>query len=379
MNGIEIRKMTTRRERRAFLTFPWEVYKNDPLWVPPLIPERMKVIDPQKGAFFNRGEAEFFAAYRGGKMVGTICAAEDMFTNQQRGRHDCVIGFVEFIPDYTVFQALIEYVKAWAMARGLDTLLGPFHLDYEDAYGLLVSGRDRPPALMCAHTPEYYVTYFERAGFEPARAANLAFAIDLRESPEQERLTKLADHLRKKGRITIRTANWDDFQAEVDRVHKLLNEALAWEDGGIPWHRDQLEAMVAPFKAIADPDLILFADVDGETVGWFPGVPNLNEIFIQVNGLRYPWNYLQLLWKMKKTPKSLTVKSVLVLPEYQKTGVAVLLFDEMARRGREKGYQWADLSITSEDNPDTPQLANRLGAVEYKRWQVYHKPVPSKS
>ena len=84
--------------------------------------------------------------------------------------------------------------------------------------------------------------------------------------------------------------------------------------------------MVAPFQEIADPDLILFADVDGKTVGWFPGVPNLNEVFIQINGLRYPWNYLQLLTKMRQTPKSITVKSVLVLPEYQKKGVAVMLF-----------------------------------------------------
>ncbi len=376
MSEITIKAMTTRRERRAFLTFPWKVYRDDPLWVPPLIPERMKLIDPAKGAFFHRGEAMCFAAFRGKEMVGTVCAAEDQFANQKRGRKDCVFGFIEFLPDYEVLRALISQVEEFARSRELDTLLGPFHLDYEDAYGLLVSGRDRPPALMCGHTPEYYLDYFERIGFQPARAANVAFAIDLQDSSEMQRLSKLANHLQKKGRIQIRTANWDDFQSEVDRVLILLNEALAWEDNGIPWHRDQLEAMVAPFQEIADPDLILFADVDGKTVGWFPGVPNLNEVFIEVNGLRYPWNYIQLLLKMRQTPKSLTVKSVLVLPEYQKKGVAVMLFDEMAKRARAKGYTWADLSITSEDNPDTVALSERMGAVEYKRWQVYQKPVP---
>ena len=215
----------------------------------------------------------------------------------------------------------------------------------------------------------------QRAGFLSIRAANLAFAIDLAESPQQARLSKIADRLREKGNITIRQVDWDDWQGEIDRVHLLLKEALAWSDVGIPWHRDQLEAIVEPFRTIADPELILFAEVEGKTVGWFPGIPNLNEVFILVNGLRYPWDYLRLLLGMRKRPKSLTIKSVLVLPEYQKRGAAVLLFDEMAKRARAKGYQWADLSITSEDNPDTPQLAARLGAVEYKRWQVFERAI----
>lgn len=378
MSQIEFRKVTNWRERRQFLTFPWKVYQNDPLWVPPLIPEKMKIIDPQTGAFFKRGEAEFFSVWKAGRLVGTVCAAEDRYTNQARARNDCLFGFLEVVEDYQVFAAIIHHLDQWAQARGLDTLLGPFHLDYEDSYGVLVAGRDRPPALMCGHSPAYYLPFMQQAGFVPARAANLAFAIDLRLTPQLARLSRIADHLRQKGQIKIRQVYWDDWQAEIDRVHLLLKEALAWVEDGIPWHRDQLESMVEPFRAIADPELILFAEVDGRTVGWFPGVPNLNEVFIKVNGLRYPWDYLRLLAGMHRQPKSLTVKSVLVLPEYQKRGAAVLLFDELARRARAKGYQWADLSITSEDNPDTPRLAASMGAVEYKRWQVFERPVQSR-
>lgn len=372
---IEFRVVTSGPERRKFLTFPWKVYQHDPLWVPPLLPERMKVIDPRTGAFFKRGEAELFSVWKNGQMVGSVCAAEDKFTNDLRDRRDCVFGFLEYLEDFQVFEAIVAHLEQWAVARDLDTLLGPFHLDYEDSYGVLIDGRDRPPALMCGHTPPYYLDFMQRAGFVPARAANVAFAIDLNESAQQKRLAKIAERLRQKGQIKIRQVNWDDWQAEIDRVHLLLKEALAWSDEGIPWHRDQLEAIVEPFRAIADPELILFAEVDGKTVGWFPGVPNLNEVFIKVNGLRYPWDYLRLLIGIRKQPKSLTVKSVLVLPEYQKRGAAVLLFDEMAKRARAKGYQWADLSITSVDNPDTPQLAASMGAVEYKRWQVFKRAI----
>ena len=98
-----------------------------------------------------------------------------------------------------------------------------------------------------------------------------------------------------------------------------------------------------------------------------------SEALIKVNGLRYPWDYLKFFIQMKKQPECVSVKSVLVLPEYQKTGVAVLLFDELAKRARAKGYKWADLSITSVDNPDTIDLSAKMGAVEYKRWQIYEK------
>lgn len=374
MSVIEIIPAVNRRQRRKLLTFPWRVYRDDPLWVPPLLPERLKQIDPDEGTFFQRGEAEFFTAWRDGKMVGTICAAEDPPTNEIRGKRDCIFGFFEFVEDFEVFCALVEHVRDWGRRRGLDNLLGPFHLDYEDGYGVLVAGRDRPPVLMCGHSPEYYLGFYQRFGFSPARAANLAFAIDFGESEALTRLSRLADRLRKRGRIKVRGVNFDNWDDEVDRVHHLLLEALSWAEDRIPWRRDTLASMVEPFRRIADPELILFAEVDGQTVGWFPGVPNLNEVFIKVNGLRYPWNYLQLLAGMRKQTKSLAIKSVLVLPEYQKQGAAVLLFDEMVRRARAKGYTWADMSITSDDNPDTIQLSDRMGAVEYKRWQVFSLP-----
>jgi hypothetical protein len=144
---IEVRPVRGWRERRTFLTFPWRVYRDDPLWVPPLLPDRAKAIDPERGAFFKRGEADFFIAWRGDRPVGTICAAEDYHTNDFTGQKDCVFGFFEYLPDYEVFEALLRAAQGWGQARGLNALFGPFNLDYEDSYGVLIEGRDRPPAL----------------------------------------------------------------------------------------------------------------------------------------------------------------------------------------------------------------------------------------
>ncbi len=380
MSAITVLPVRTARQRRLFLTFPWRIYRGDPLWVPPLLPERAATIDPRRGPFFQRGTAEFFIAWQDGRPVGTICAAEDRATNELRHKHECVLGFFDCVDDPSVAAALFQRVAEWAHARDLDALLGPFNLDYEDSYGVLLQGRERPPALLCGHTPPYYQGLFERYGFQPARGDNLAYAIDLDDTtPTAQRLYRLADRLRGRSRVVIRGADMAHWGDEVDRVYRLINIALAHLPDFLPWHRDALEASLASFRRIVDPELVLFAELDGETIGWLPGVPNMNEALIHANGLRYPWDYVKLWWYARHQPDCLAVKSVLVPPEHWGTGVSVLLFAEMARRATARGYKWLDLSLTSDDNPNTPILAERMGARIYKRYRVYRLLLPSTS
>lgn len=376
MSEIQVRPIDSRRQRRLFLQFPWRIYAGDPLWVPPLMPNRARTIDPQRGTFFQRGRAAFFMAWRDGRPVGTICAAEDPPANQRRGTKECMIGFFECIEDPEVAAALFDKTEGWARDHGLEALFGPFNLDYEDSYGVLIEGRDRPPALLCGHSPVYYQRLFEDYGFEPARGDNIAFEIRADdESAQRQRLRRLADGLRRRGKFNLRQPNFDNWQGEIDCVHRLLNEALEHLPDHIGWERESVEATLGAFRQLADPELIIFAEADGRTVGWFPGLPNLNEALIHANGLRRPWDYINLWWRMRQPFKSLTIKSVLVLPDYWDTGVALLMFDEMDRRAQAKGYQWADLSLTSVDNPRTPQLAQRMGARIYKRYRVYRKRI----
>jgi GNAT superfamily N-acetyltransferase len=228
------------------------------------------------------------------------------------------------------------------------------------------------PRRSVAGTSPYYQDFTERFGFKSAREDILAYAIDLDpESPALQRVSRLADRLRRRGGITIRGADLAHWEDEAERVYHLLNAALAHLPDHIPWQREAVYATLAPFRKVADPELILFAEVKGEVVGWFPGLPNLNEAFQRANGMRNPWDYLKLWWHLRRQPECLAVKSVLVLPEYWGSGVSVLLFDELARRAQDKGYKWADLSLTSADNPYTPTLAARMGASIYQRYRTY--------
>jgi GNAT superfamily N-acetyltransferase len=373
---IEVLPAHSRQERRLFLTFPWRIYAEDPLWVPPLLSEREKTLDPERGVFFKRGEAELFIAWKDGRPVGTICAAEDRAYNRSMQKRECMFGFFECVRDEEVALAMLRRVARWASARGLATLGGPFNLDYEDGYGVLVEGRDRPPVMLCGHTPPYYQAFFEGNGFRPLRGDNLAYEVSLdSSSPALERTALMAERIRRKAWITIRTPDMDRWMDEVEVVQELMNKAMAHLPDFRPWEREAVAALLEPFRSIADPELILFAMIGGKTIGWFPGVADMNEVLIHLNGLRYPWDMLRALRWMRHKPRCLTIKSVLILPEYWGSGAAILLIDEMASRARAKGYQWIDLSLTSEDNPYTPQLAVRMGARIYKRYRVYGKKV----
>lgn len=375
--SLAVRPVCNADEERKFLTFPWKIYQNDPLWVPPLLPERRKFLFQQQAPFFRRGgEAQAFLAWQGRQVVGTIVAGNDISLNAQRGTKDCVIGFFECIADPEVAQALFDTAAAWGKQRGLQTLYGPFNLDYEDAYGVLVEGRDRPPAILCGHTPPYYLEFFQNAGFYTIRGDGLAYAIDLDPGlPIMSRLNRLAGRLRQRTEIRVRGGDLAHIDEEIERVYLLINRALAHLSDFIPWQRAALQELFYSMRRIADPELVLFAELDGKVIGWFPGIPNLNEILIHANGLRYPWDYLRLLFASRRRPQCLAIKSVLVDPDYWDTGVAVLLFDEMARRARAKGYRWADMSITSEDNPDTPILARHAGAYIYKRYRIFRRQI----
>jgi GNAT superfamily N-acetyltransferase len=374
MSVIEVRQISNKKEREVFLHFPWKIYANDPLWVPPLITDWRERMDPQKGVFFQRGTADFFIAWRDGESVGTICAAEDFKADAERGMKECVFGFFDYIDDHDVFLSLLGTVENWAEQHGLDTIVGPYNLDYEDSYGVLLEGRDRPPVLMCGHSPEYYAGFMEGYGFESAHGDNIAIALDLTsDNPAIDQLATMADRARRHKNHIIRSADLTHWEEEIDRIHILLNKALAHLPDFREWPREVVHNSMAPFRKIVDPDLILFAEVDGQTVGWLPGIPNLNEAFIHVNGLQHPWDYARLWWLMRRQTNCLSLKSVLLLPEYWGTGVAVLMFDEMAKRARARGYKWIDASLTSLDNPRTPALAQRFGGKIYKRYRVYRK------
>ena len=376
---LEFKQMITRREKEDFLTFVWQFYKDDPVWVPPLMPDVRERVDVKRGSWFKSGIAEFFLVYQEEQPVGRFSIGIDEKANQSGQKKEAVFGFFEVVEEYRIAEEMFAFMEEWARDHDMTTLYGPFNLDYEDAYGVLMEGFDTPQVMLCGHTPAYYASFFDNYGFEKGRPDTIAMRIDLTvPRPEFEKLHKMADHIRQKDVYSIRHADFSKWDEEIDVLHNLLNRALAHLEGHIPWQRPAVESLVSQFRRIADEELILFAvdNKTGETVGFFPGTPDMNEHFNRFNGLRYWWNYPGFLLNYKKPTRCLTVKSVLLLPEYWGGGVAILMFDELLKRVQKiGGYEWVDLSLTAINNPQTPKLGRKMGAEIYRRYRIYRKVV----
>src|SRR5271157_1166079 len=132
---IEVRPVTTKNERNIFLTFPWRIYKNDSLWIPPILSERTKNTDPARGLFFKGGGiADFYIAWKDSKPAGTIVCS------QEKDGRENMFGFFECIDDYAVAEALFKQAEVWAREHHLNTLIGTYNLDREDCRGILIEG-----------------------------------------------------------------------------------------------------------------------------------------------------------------------------------------------------------------------------------------------
>ncbi|MCE7858735.1 MAG: N-acetyltransferase [Chloroflexi bacterium CFX2] len=371
---IQVRRVKDKREKEIFIRFPWRIYSRDPLWVPPILPERRKEADSSTGMFFKSGYADFFIAWEDGNPVGTILCSHDNGGDP----NECSIGFFECTRDYAVADALFREAESWAREHDLRMICGTYNLDRENGRGILIEGWDRPPVILCGHNPPYYAGFFEQYGFVKRHDDGLAYAYDLNPNdPKLQRVFRLAGGVQKRKGFTIRNVDMGDVEGEIGRILVLQNRAMEHLPGFVPYSREAIEGMLLPLKELADPDLILFAEDQGEAVGWFPAIPNFNEAVIHLNGLRHPWDYLRALKYKNLKPKCLSVKSVAVLPEYWDTGAAIPLFAEMAKRAMAKGYKWADLSLTGEANPDTWDLAHHMGARIYKRYRFYQKEINS--
>ena len=154
---------------RAFIRFPWTVYRDDPLWVPPLIGRERRRLDPAANPFFEHASMQPFAAFRAGRMIGRIAAIADDRYNEHHGESTGFFGFFECEDDAPAAAALIDAAAGWLRGRGMTAMRGPFNPSTSDSLGILVDGFDSPPAILMAYNPRYYPRLLERAGLVKAR------------------------------------------------------------------------------------------------------------------------------------------------------------------------------------------------------------------
>jgi len=375
-SAVTIRPVSTKKDRKAFVDLAWEVYKDDPAWVPPLKEEVHGLITPGKNPWFEHARAQLWLAERGGKVVGRISAQVDDLVQEHMGAGTGQWGMFEVL-DGDAAAALIATAEDWLRREGMTRALGPISLSIWDEPGLEIEGFDEPPTAMMGHHRPEYRAWIEAAGYEKAKdLITYELNIEHWDDPMIDRLITMGE---RNPRILIRMVDKSKFDEEARLILNLLNDAWSNNWGYVPLTEAEIKYAGKKLKPIIFNELVRIAEVDGEPVAFMLTIPDINELTKDLNGELFPFNFIKLLWRLRK-PKTRRLRVPLMgvakkLHHSRLASQLAFMMIEYTRRDATTKYgaTHGEFGWILEDNKGMLSIAQLPGAAVNHRYRIYEK------
>jgi GNAT superfamily N-acetyltransferase len=379
MSELNISSVRSDKELMDFIHFPWQVYRHNEYWVPPLISERREFLDPEHNPFFKHAQVELFMARRGTQVVGTIVAFTNHAYNEFQGVNTGFFGFFEVLDDAQAAAALLRTAENWAKEAGHETILGPAQFSTNDEVGLLVDGFDDVPRVLMTYNPPRYRDYLEAAGFQKAMdlwAYEITIEGFMQSIPPK--LLRVVEKVKARRNLVVRKINMKDFDQEVERFKRVYNKSWERNWGFVPMNDEEIDHLASQLKQIIDPDLVLMVESEGEVVGVSLTLPDLNaplRLAYPRPGVPELLTMLKLLWhwKVRRKIEWIRVFALGVLPEFRGQGIDALMYLQTANNAVRKGYRRAEMSWILENNDMMNRSIRLLGGEVYKTHRLYEK------
>jgi hypothetical protein len=377
MSGeISIRQVASKADRKTFVDFAWEVYRDDPNWVPPLKDEVHGLIDAKKNPWFGHGRAAFWIAERDGQVVGRVSAQVDDLVQQHMAPGTGQWGMFEAL-DAEAGAALIARAEEWLREQGMTNSLGPISISIWDEPGLLIQGFEEPPMVMMGHHRPVYRQWIEAAGYDKAKDL-FTFELDIRID-----MIPVIDRLIRSGeanpRIRIRNVDKSKFDQEAAIILDILNDAWSDNWGFVPLTDAEIAYAGKKLKPIIVEDLVKVAEVDGEPVAFMITIPDMNEMIRDLDGNLFPFGWAKLLWRLHKVAtKRVRVPLMGVRKSLQggrmASQLAFMLIEFTRRVCVDKyGINVGEFGWVLEDNQGMMSIAQLPGANINHTYRIYQK------
>jgi GNAT superfamily N-acetyltransferase len=362
------------RDRAAvkrFLHFPFGLYRDHPLWVPPILVDASAQLNPDKHPYYEHSEAEFFMATRDGEDVGRIAVLENKPYNRYHDKKQAQFYLFECVQDLEVARALLERAYEWARARGLNQLVGPKGFGPLDGYGMLVQGYEfRPAMTMMNYNPPYYPQFAEELGFRKV-VDFVSCYLQAEKFGLPERVHRIAERAaQRSGLQVLRFEKKKPLLAWVPKIGQAYNRAFVnnWEY--YPLSEREIKFTVDNIITVADPRLIKIITHGEDVVGFLFAFPDVSAAIQRSKGRLFPFGIVDLLIEFKRT-KWVAINGAGILPEFQGRGGNALLYSEMEKTIRGSGFHHADLTQVAESAVQMRHDLENLGGVPYKNHRVF--------
>jgi GNAT superfamily N-acetyltransferase len=376
--SVDVHPVHGRGDLAAFIKLPWEIYRNDPQWVPPLLYEVRKVLDRSRHPFHAHADVEYFLARRQGRVVGRIAAFVNHRFNEFHDLRAGHFGFFECTDDVEAARALLDMAREWCRQRGMEVLQGPFNFSTNDELyspGVLVDGFHHPPVMLMAHTPPYYSRLLEDCGFVKARDL-LSFWIEGEVPPE--RLLRGVAHMKARHNVVVRPLDLRRFKEEIGRIKEIYHSAWERNWGFVPMTDPEFDYLAKSLRPVVDPRFCALAEIEGEPVAFGLQLPDLNRAMKSMNGRLLPVGWLKFLLRRGRID-ALRVLTLGVKPAHRHKGLDAMLILHLFTEGLKKGFRGAECSWILEDNLPMRRGLERIGARAYKTYRVYEKALEGES
>lgn len=370
MGSVSIRTARGPRALKRFVDLPYRLHAGTP-WIPPLKLERHLFLSRRLNPYFKHGEAEYFLAWRDGRVVGRASAQVDHAFNEFHGSKWGMFGFLELEEDREVLAALLDAAAAWLRERGCDRMVGPMDFSMNEESGVLIEGHELEPQIRQPWHPPYYQRLCEEAGL--AKAMDL-YSWDLDVSNRGTTLLPVLEELDQRAKnehgVTIRKMSRRHLREEMDRFAEIYNAAWADNWGFVPYSKEDLDAYALDMQLVFTRDWFMVAEKDDETIAVAITLIDINEVLKRMNGRILPfgwWHYLN----RNRICDRVRVGFLGVKPEYQHTGVAAALYIahfEAAERTRQKS---GEAGWILETNEAMNRGLEAMGGTIVKRYRVY--------
>lgn len=365
-----------KKERKRFIDLAWKIYAKDPAWVPPLRLSVEDNLDTKKNPFYKHARIICWNAYRGEEHVGRIAAIVDARHNEFHNEKTGFWGFFESVNDAAVAKKLFEVAEEWIKTQGMKVARGPANPSLNHECGLVINAFEREPYVMMTHNPPYYVDLIEKNGYGKAKDL---LAFDMTPEHFDPRIKRVAEKVKKRGKLEIRPINMKKFAEEVQTIREIYNKAWEKNWGFVPMDELEFKHMAKQLKDVLWPEFCQLGFIDGKPVGFALSLPDLNQVLKDIpNGKLLPFGIFTLLSGLKpkkKKIKRVRVITLGVIPELRASGMASVFYYEAYKAAEDMQLtEPSEMSWILEDNKDMiASIEAFAGRPAYKTFRLYDK------
>lgn len=371
---IIISEVSSKSELKKFVKFPFQLYKNNKYWVPPIIKDEMDSFDKTINPVFEHADARFFLAYQNNKIVGRIAAIINWTEVNEQKVKKMRFGWFDMIDDIEVSKALLQKVNQIGKENKLEFIEGPVGFSNMDKVGILTKGYKELSTMITWYNHPYYKDHIEKLGYK--KSQNFLETYFYFKDVEITKYKRYAEIVKKRYELKpLNFSSTKEIMPYVEEMFALFNTSYEKLPSFVPISNKQIEYFKNKFIRFINPEYIKFIiDKNGKLITFSITMPSFAKAFQKANGKLFPTGFLHIL-NAKKHSKDVVFFLIGVLPEYQKKGVTAIVFDEFFRTYKEKGILKTFTTPELEENKDIQLIWKNFKPIVYKKRSTYKKEI----